>query len=94
MVERLVERDGAALRTVYAADAQQVYRTALRVTANDELARDSAQEVFVYLWEHAERIDLSVAPLVVFLRVLARRRAVARAAIPELVERPVSSSPI
>ncbi len=76
LVERLVERDEAALRTVYAAHAQQVYRTALRVTANDELARDSAQEVFIFLWEHPERIDLTVAPLVVFLRVLARRRAV------------------
>ena len=61
---------------MYAAHAQQVYRTALRVTANDELARDSAQEVFIFLWEHPERIDLTVAPLVVFLRVLARRRAV------------------
>ena len=76
LVERLVERDDTALRTVYAAHAQQVYRTALRVTANDELARDSAQEVFIFLWEHPERIDLTVAPLVVFLRVLARRRAV------------------
>ena len=51
LVERLVERDGAALTTVYAAHAEQVYRTALRVTANDELARDSAQEVFIFLWD-------------------------------------------
>jgi RNA polymerase sigma factor (sigma-70 family) len=53
-----------------------VYGLARRVTRDDHLAQDVTQEVFAYLWELPDRVDLSRGSLRSYLAVVAHRRAV------------------
>jgi RNA polymerase sigma-70 factor (ECF subfamily) len=46
------------------------------VTRDPQLAQDITQEVFAYLWELPDRIDLSRGSLRSYLAVVAHRRAV------------------
>ena len=53
-----------------------VYGLARRVTADDAIAQDITQDVFSYLWEHADRVDLHRGSIRSFLGVITHRRAV------------------
>jgi RNA polymerase sigma-70 factor (ECF subfamily) len=76
LVTRVRAGDDSALAAVYDEHAGLVYGLALRVTRDEELARDIAQEVFAYFWENPDRVDLSRGTLRAYLAVLAHRRAV------------------
>ncbi|MBO0801691.1 MAG: sigma-70 family RNA polymerase sigma factor [Nocardiopsaceae bacterium] len=76
LVTRVQAGDDSALAAVYDEHAGLVYGLARRVTRDEELARDITQEVFAYLWEKPDRIDLSRGSLRAYLAVLAHRRAV------------------
>jgi RNA polymerase sigma-70 factor (ECF subfamily) len=75
-VARLQAGDDAALRDLFDQYAPFVFGLAQRVTNNRTLAEDITQEVFVYAWTHAQRIDLAVGSLRSFLGVLTHRRSV------------------
>jgi RNA polymerase sigma-70 factor (ECF subfamily) len=49
---------------------------ARRVTRDEHLAQDVAQEVFTYLWELPDRVDLGRGSLRSYLAVVTHRRAV------------------
>jgi RNA polymerase sigma-70 factor (ECF subfamily) len=76
LVARVRAGDDSALAAVYDEHADLVYGLARRVTRDEELARDIAQEVFAYFWEHPDRVDLGRGTLRAYLSVLAHRRAV------------------
>lgn len=76
LVVRIQAGDDSALATVYDEHADLVYGLARRVTRDEELSRDIIQEVFAYLWEKPDRVDLSRGSLRTFLAMLAHRRAV------------------
>jgi RNA polymerase sigma-70 factor, ECF subfamily len=76
LVTRVRAGDDSALAAVYDEHAGLVYGLARRVTRNDELARDIAQEVFAYFWENPDRVDLARGTLRAYLSVLTHRRAV------------------
>jgi RNA polymerase sigma-70 factor (ECF subfamily) len=61
---------------VYDQHAALVYGLARRVTRDDHLAQDVTQEVFAYLWELSDRVNLSRGSLRSYLAVVAHRRAV------------------
>lgn len=73
---RIRAGDDNALADVYDAHAALVYGLARRVARDEQLARDITQEVFTYLWEMPDRVDLTRGSLRTFLAVLAHRRAV------------------
>jgi RNA polymerase sigma-70 factor (ECF subfamily) len=73
---RLVAGDDRALGAVYDEYGAAVLATARRVTVNDQLAGEVAQDVFVFLWEFPERVDLTRGSLRSYLCVIAHRRAV------------------
>ncbi len=73
---RLQAGDDRALGAVYAVHSAMVFGVARRVTCNEELARDVCQEVFTYLWEQPDRVDLSRGSLRGYLAMVAHRRAV------------------
>ena len=75
-VARLQAGDDAALREVFDQYGSFVFGLAQRVTANRALAEDITQDVFVYVWTNAQRIDLSVGSLRSYLGVVTHRRAV------------------
>jgi RNA polymerase sigma-70 factor (ECF subfamily) len=76
LLARIVAGDDRALGEVYDRHAGILFGVARRVTRDEQLARDVTQEVFTYLWELPERVDLSRGTLRAFLVMLAHRRAV------------------
>jgi RNA polymerase sigma-70 factor (ECF subfamily) len=76
--ERLVAGDEHALREVYREFAPAVYGLALRVIANESIAEEVVQEVFVRLWERPERFDATRGPLRAYLLAMTHSRAVER----------------
>jgi RNA polymerase sigma-70 factor, ECF subfamily len=76
LIERIRAGDDRALAAVYDQHAGLVYGLARRVARDEQLARDVTQEVFTYLWEMPDRVDLSRGSLRTYLALLAHRRAV------------------
>jgi len=76
LVTRILAGDESALGVVYDQHAGLVYGLARQVTRDEQIASDVTQEVFTYLWETPDRVDLSRGSLRTFLAVLAHRRAV------------------
>jgi RNA polymerase sigma-70 factor, ECF subfamily len=76
LAARLSAGDDHALAEVFDHLARAVYGAALRVLGEGTAAQDVVQDVFVELWSHPDRYDPSVGPLVTYLIVLARRRAI------------------
>jgi RNA polymerase sigma factor (sigma-70 family) len=76
LIARLREHDSAALEGIYRLHASRVFTTALRIVVDRQAAEDVTQEVFLFLWRHAEDIDPNRGGLSSFLVTLARRRAI------------------
>jgi len=78
IAERLVAGDEQALREAYRSYSPAVLGLALRVIANESIAEEVVQEVFVRLWERPERFDPSRGPLRAYLLAMTHSRAVER----------------
>jgi RNA polymerase sigma-70 factor, ECF subfamily len=76
LLARVRAGDDRALSAVYDDHAGLVFGVARRVTRDEQLARDITQEVFTYLWELPDRVDLTRGSLRAYLAVVAHRRAV------------------
>ena len=76
LLARIRVGDDQALAVVYDRQAALVYGLARRVTGDEQLAHDVTQEVFTYLWELPDRVDLSRGSLRSYLAVVAHHRAV------------------
>jgi RNA polymerase sigma-70 factor (ECF subfamily) len=78
LAARLVAGDESALREAYRLHAPAVHGLARRVLANPALAEEVVQDVFVRLWEHPERFDVTRGPIRSFLLSMTHSRAVER----------------
>jgi RNA polymerase sigma-70 factor (ECF subfamily) len=76
LLARIRAGDQRALGMIYDQHAALVYGLARRVTRDEMLAQDVTQEVFTYLWEMPDRVDLARGSLRSYLAVVAHRRAV------------------
>ena len=76
LVARIVAGDDQALGHVYDRYGSLVYGLARRVTGSSAAAEEITQEVFVQLWEHADRFDAAKGSLRAFLGAITHRRAV------------------
>ncbi len=74
--DRLVAGDGRALEELYDQFGAFVYGLAARVIGDRAAAEDVTQEVFVTLWERADRFDPDRGRLRTYLGTLAHRRSV------------------
>ncbi len=93
LLARVRAGDDRALGAVYDQHADLVFGLARRVTRDEQLARDITQEVFSYLWELPDRVDLARGSLRAYLAVLAHRRAVDEIRRSERRARTEASSP-
>jgi RNA polymerase sigma-70 factor (ECF subfamily) len=57
LVARVTEGDGGALEALYARYGRPCYALARRILADEQLAQDVVQEVFLTLWRDAARFD-------------------------------------
>jgi RNA polymerase sigma-70 factor, ECF subfamily len=87
LVERLVAGDEEALRDVYRRHSPAVFGLAMRVLANETLAEDVTQDVFVRLWQQPERFDPDRGQLRAYLLAMAHSRAVERVRSEESLRR-------
>jgi RNA polymerase sigma-70 factor (ECF subfamily) len=67
-----------ALATLYDRHAPAIHATALRLTGDRQVAEDVVQEVFLALWNRAERYDPARGSLSAWLGTIARNRVVDR----------------
>lgn len=68
----------AALASLYDRHVNSIFATAFRLTGDRSVAEDVVQEVFLTLWNRAERFDPAVGSLAAWLGTIARNRAVDR----------------
>lgn len=60
LIEQVRQGDLEALGVLYDRYRTQVFRTALAITHNQQIAEDVLQEVFLKVYRYAERIDISL----------------------------------
>ncbi|MDY7099287.1 MAG: sigma-70 family RNA polymerase sigma factor [Pseudomonadota bacterium] len=75
---RLAEGDSAALEQIYAATRVKLFGICLRILGDRKEAEDALQDVYVNLWQRADRYDPQRASPISWLATFARNRAIDR----------------
>lgn len=81
LVERLravAAGDRLALRDIYRLTSAKLFGVCLRILSDRDEAEDVLQEVYLTVWNKAERFDASRASPVTWLAAIARNRAIDR----------------
>ncbi|BDA82545.1 RNA polymerase sigma factor [Aureimonas sp. SA4125] len=81
LVERLeavAGGDRAALRDIYERTSAKLFGVCLRILPDREEAEDVLQDVYLTVWNKAERFDPSRASPITWLATIARNRAIDR----------------
>jgi len=76
LVQGVVDRDEAALESIYRAYGGAVKSLARRVLSDSTLAEDVVQDVFVTFWNSPGKFDATRGSLRTYLLTIAHRRAV------------------
>lgn len=75
---RIAQQDRAAFAAFYQQTSRRVYSLARRVLIDPELSEDTTQEVYLQVWNMAERFNPAAGSPMAWLMTLAHRRAVDR----------------
>ncbi|MEP3420573.1 MAG: sigma-70 family RNA polymerase sigma factor [Erythrobacter sp.] len=75
---RLADGDSAALEEIYAATRVKLFGICFRILGDRKEAEDALQDVYVNLWQRADRYDPTRASPISWLATFARNRAVDR----------------
>ena len=75
---RLAEGDSAALEEIYDATRVKLFGICFRILGDRKEAEDALQDVYVNLWQRADRYDPDRASPISWLATFARNRAVDR----------------
>jgi RNA polymerase sigma factor (sigma-70 family) len=76
LVARLAARDTAALDALYARHGRAAFSLARRICADESLAEEVVQEVFLVLWRDPSRFDRTRGSVVSWLLTLVHHKAV------------------
>ena len=75
---RLAEGDKGALEEIYRATRVKLFGICLRILGDRKEAEDALQDVYVNLWQRADRYDPARASPIAWLAAFARNRAIDR----------------
>ncbi len=78
ILERIASGDRSAVSACIDTYSGLVWSLARRFLSNSADAEDAVQEIFLELWEKADRFDRSVAAEPTFIAMIARRRLIDR----------------
>jgi len=78
LIERIVQRDEAALAALYDRYAGLLSSVLNRILRDTQAAEEILQDIFFQLWRTASRFDASRGSLAGWLMVIARNRAISR----------------
>lgn len=76
LVALVMQQDGAALEVIYSRYGRACYALSRRIVADDSLAQDVVQDVFLALWRGAGRYDASRGGFSTWLLSLTHHKAV------------------
>jgi RNA polymerase sigma factor (sigma-70 family) len=76
VVGRVVDGDGAALEALYGRYGRPCYSLARRILADEQLAQDVVQEVFLTVWRDASRFDAARGGFSTWLLSMTHHKAV------------------
>lgn len=75
---RLAEGDSAALEEIYTATRVKLFGICFRILGDQKEAEDALQDVYINLWQRADRYDPQRASPISWLATFARNRAIDR----------------
>lgn len=75
---RLAEGDSAALEEIYQSTRVKLFGICLRILGDQKEAEDALQDVYINLWQRADRYDPERASPISWLATFARNRAIDR----------------
>lgn len=75
LIERIAQRDEAALKALYDLTSRKLYGLSLRVVGSAEAAEDALQETFVQVWRTAGDYRASLSPPMAWLGLIVRSRS-------------------
>ena len=75
---RLADGDASALEEIYSATRVKLFGICLRILGDRKEAEDALQDVYVNLWQRADRYDPARASPIAWLAAFARNRAIDR----------------
>jgi RNA polymerase sigma factor (sigma-70 family) len=75
---RLADGDAAALEEIYRMTRVKLFGITLRILGDPKEAEDALQDVYVNLWQRADRYDPTRASPIAWLAAFARNRAIDR----------------
>lgn len=78
LLARIARQDQSAFAEFYAQTSRRVYGLARRVLIDSELSEDTTQEVYLQVWNTADRFNPEAGSPMAWLMTLAHRRAVDR----------------
>ena len=76
LLSRAQAGDGCAYRSLVEPHLEALYRVAARMSGCPTLAEDAVQDIFVRLWQTADRFDPRRARLVTWVMLIARRHLI------------------
>jgi RNA polymerase sigma-70 factor (ECF subfamily) len=74
LIERIADRDAAALRALYELTSTTLFAVALRILRRREFAEEALQDAFLNIWKFASDYDVSMSPPLVWMRLIVRSR--------------------
>jgi RNA polymerase sigma factor (sigma-70 family) len=77
-LQAVAKGDRAALRDVYLRTSAKLLGVCLRILKQKDEAEDVLQEVYITVWNRADRFDPAIASPVTWLAAIARNRAIDR----------------
>ena len=75
LLTRMRLRDEAALTALHVACADRLFRLALRIVGRPEMAFEAVSSAFLQAWQQAAEFDHQRAPVVAWLSMIVRSRA-------------------
>jgi RNA polymerase sigma factor (sigma-70 family) len=75
---RLAAGDQSALEEIYSATRVKLFGICLRILGDQKEAEDALQDVYINLWQRADRYDPTRASPIAWLAAFARNRAIDR----------------
>ena len=75
LIDRIAQRDEAALKALYDLTSGKLYGLALRVVRSNEWAEDALQDTFFQIWRTAPDYRASLSPPMAWLGLIVRSRS-------------------
>lgn len=76
LIPGLLDRDEEALSALYEAAFGRVYSLAFKITQNASVAEEVVEDTFFQIWQEIARYDLHKCPLINWMLIICRSRAI------------------